>query len=250
MAAAANPSHSSTVVLFGGNGFVGTEVAHQLVAQGLRVVAVSRTGTMPVHLQNGDSDWPKQVEWLAGDATQPDPALLADAQTVVLLVGSPPLPTFSQSAFEQQRDNNALPNCRAIEAAAEAGVTHIVLLSAYIPAALQRQSFGYYVGKQQSLAAAEQFASTSSQHGATVLKPSGIYGVRYTPSGRAIPINSVMKPIAALQQCLPSSLQSLLPATLVSVQSVAAAVVAAVNNSNDRGHFTVISNQQLVEGDY
>ena len=238
------------IIIFGGNGFVGTEIARQLTAQGIKAIAVSRKGTMPAHLQQGNEQWPQQVDWRCGDATQPHDDLPTDAQAVICLVGSPPVPTFSQSAFEQQLYNNAVPNCKAIEWAQQKGIQHIVLLAAHLPAVLQRDGFGYYLGKQRSIEAAKSFANTSAQHSAAVLMPSGIYGKRHTTSGKAIPLDCVMKPIAKLQQVLPAAIKPYLPETLVAVQSVAAAAVAAATNEKYKGSFSVLSNQQIVDGDF
>ena len=58
-----------SVVVFGGNGFVGTNILKVLVARGIPAVSVSRTGTAPTHLK--EEGWARKVKWIAGDALNP-----------------------------------------------------------------------------------------------------------------------------------------------------------------------------------
>lgn len=61
------------VAVFGGTGFVGSAVCERLVKKGYSVKAVSRRGVNP----RPDDDVLEQVQWVAGDAT--DPAVVKDA---------------------------------------------------------------------------------------------------------------------------------------------------------------------------
>jgi hypothetical protein len=58
-----------SVVVFGGNGFVGSNVLKALVARGVPAVSVSRGGDPPPHLAN--APWARRVKWTAGDALEP-----------------------------------------------------------------------------------------------------------------------------------------------------------------------------------
>ncbi|MGB5324395.1 MAG: NAD-dependent epimerase/dehydratase family protein, partial [Pseudomonadales bacterium] len=216
-----------------GNGFVGTHAAQQLVLRGAKVRCISRSGTMPVHLQK--EDWAQAVEWQAGDAGHAEPEWFDDARAVVTLVGSPPLPTFSRSAYAHQLMMNSKPNCQAIEAARIAGVKKLVLMGAAIPRPLQTERFAYYAGKQRSQAAAEAFAQASPAHSAWVLQPSNMYGTRHSAGGLPIPLAPLMAPLAKI-----------LPAYFVAVNKVAACICDAILGDNAAANgLRVISQQQL-----
>ncbi len=185
---------SHRIAIYGGNGFIGSHIAEHLSAHDLCVLCLSRTGHKPVYLR--DQAWSEEVRWCVGDANEPNIKLLSSANTLVCAVGSPPLPTFSQDAFDAKIHSNGTVNVNAIRAAGEAGVKQLVLISAKIPWPLQRDSFAYTKGKRMSEAAATEFANLSPEHQALILRPGVVYGTRYTQSGRAIPLGTVMGPLA------------------------------------------------------
>lgn len=231
------------IVLFGGNGFVGTAIAEELVASNAQVVCVSRTGVMPAQLKN--QAWAEQVEWHQGDALHPEHAVFDDAQAVVALVGSPPIPTFSKRAFENQLMMNSEPNLAVIKALTDSNTRRLVLLSAHIPKVMQTDKFAYAKGKRLCEEAAEQFANRSADHTAIVLKPSGIYGVRYTKAGKPINLAVIMRPIAALQGGLPDSISQFLPESLVSIKAVAK-VAARSCLDDQKGVYKIINNNDII----
>lgn len=235
------------VILFGGNGFVGTAVAEKLVQQGVQVVCVSRHGSKPVHLEKSGAEWANQALWIKGDGAKPEMAVFEGATAVVSLVGSPPVPTFTSKAYEYQLYMNSVPNIGAIEGAKAAGVKHVVLMGAHIPSILKSDRFAYFRGKHLSRETAEAFADTSEQHSAAVIQPSAIYGVRHTVHGRRINIGLFMRPIAVLHNALPAFIKKVLPEPFVSVDTVAQCVVNACLQKQYRGKFTVISNTDIPE---
>lgn len=235
----------SKIILFGGNGFVGTAIAEELVYQGLNPVCVSRTGAMPMHLH--DTDWAQQVEWLKGDALDPDPNLLMDAVAVVALIGSPPVPTFSKTAYARQLAMNSDPNLAVINAMTHSSLTRLVLMGAHLPKIAQTDKFAYAKGKRLCEEAAMAFAKLSDQHTSVVLKPTAIYGVRHSQTGKPINVAAVMRPAAKLQSMIPTNMGRFLPERLVSVSSVAGAAVKACLDDEFVGKFTVLTNQQIVD---
>lgn len=232
----------SKIVLFGGNGFVGTAIAEELIHQGITPVCVSRTGSMPMYLNQ--TEWAEEAEWIQGDALDPDPRLFNDVLAVVTLIGSPPVPTFSKLAYQKQLAMNSEPNLAVIRATAETNVKRLVVLGAHLPEMIQTDKFAYAKGKRLCEEAAQEFADKFDQHTAVVLKPTAIYGVRHNSSGRPINIGLAMKPIANLQSMLP---KKYLPETLVSVHAVANATVNACLNQSLAGQFSVITNQQIID---
>jgi nucleoside-diphosphate-sugar epimerase len=237
------------VAVFGGNGFVGVHVLERLAGKGIDCICISRTGEVPVHLRKSEPSWVDTVDWVKGDASRPDVSLLGQAGVVITLVGSPPVPTFTKEAKKQQVFMNGDTNVGAIEGAALAGVKRVVLLGAYMPKLLQTSRFGYYVGKQKAFEAARQFALLSAEHSAVVLRPTAIYGTRYTAKGRPIALDPLMGPVAKIQLSLPRFVRNRLPKTLVSVDQVATVLAnAAISPPQNNEPFTIIENEQILTG--
>jgi len=209
------------VVVYGGNGYVGTRVAKNLAESNAHAICLSRTGHKPVHLRN--EEWSNQVCWSKGDASTPDKKFLASADSLVCLVGSAPTPTFSKAAFEQKVFSNGITNATAIKAAGEAGVKKIVLLGAQIQ------------GKELALNAAKEFAQLSDEHSAIVFQPGMIYGRRYLASGKSIPLNVLVGPMPFL-----------LSKQFVSVEKLATRIVeVTLSDGPHTGEFTIIKNADI-----
>ena len=241
----ANSSTPTRLLVYGGNGFVGSKVLELAAIRGAICTSVSRSGKMPAQLEQLRPLWLNQVTWVVGDALHPDPLLVASADVIVCLVGSPPLPTFNQRAFEQQVMTNGSANASVIAEAQRQGVKRLVLLSAHIPALMRSSRFGYYVGKQQAIEAAADYIRASADNAATVIYPSAIYGTRYTGGGTAIPLGLFMSPVAWVMRCLPVAVSQFLPESPVRLQQVATAVVDAAM-AVERCGLTVVENQDLV----
>ena len=221
------------VVVYGGNGYVGTRVAKNLADSNAHAICLSRTGHKPVHLRN--EEWSNQVCWSKGDASTPDKKFLASADSLVCLVGSAPTPTFSKAAFEQKVFSNGITNATAIKAAGEAGVKKIVLLGAQIPWPLDSQKLAYAQGKELALNAAKEFAQLSDEHSAVVFQPGMIYGRRYLASGKSIPLNVLVGPMPFL-----------LSKQFVSVEKLATRIVeVTLSDGPHTGEFTIIKNADI-----
>ena len=203
------------IVIYGGNGFVGSHIAKGRSEYELCTLCLSRTGHKPAHLR--DQPWSEKVKWCCGDASEPNVKLLSSADAMICCVGSPPLPTFSKSAYEQQVFNNGITNANAIKAAGEAGCTRVILISAHIPSLMNRDSFGYAKGKKLAEEAAHSFSKLSDQHSAVILRPGVIYGTRHTIAGKPIPLGTMMRPFGKL-----------LPSQFVSVDRLAKRVTNAL----------------------
>ena len=61
------------LVVFGGNGFVGTRVCEEALNTGLAVVSISRSGA-----PKATSHWTSQVDWLNVSILTPSPRNIAD----------------------------------------------------------------------------------------------------------------------------------------------------------------------------
>lgn len=220
------PSPNAQILLvFGGTGYVGCKVLEVAASRGIACRSVSRSGQIPAHLRGSSASWLTSVEWIKGDASCPEPGLFQGVSAVIGLVGSPPVPTFSQTAFEQQLLMNGTTQAAVVEAAKSSSANRVVVLGAHIPKLLRSKKFAYYLGKEMALQAAMEFAALSPKHSAAVLRPSAIYGTRHTRSGTPIPLGFIMAPIAWLMSRMPQFITRHLPASPVAVEKVATAIV-------------------------
>ena len=220
------------VAIYGGNGFVGTHVSKYLAQRKISTVALSRTGHKPLHIK--DQQWSESVRWCKGDASTPDAKLLQTVDVLVLLVGSPPLPTFSKESYDRQVFMNGTTNVNAIKGATDAGVKRIVLVGARIPWPINTDKFGYAKGKRLALEAAQEFAKQSEQHSATVIKPGAIYGKRYLSNGKVVPLDWFMAPMAKL-----------MPWQFVSVDAIANRIASIAIEHGDASGLTIIENSDI-----
>lgn len=226
-------SNKAKIAVYGGNGFVGTHVAEQLASRNICTVCLSRSGHKPVHLK--DADWSESVRWCKGDASQPDTELLSSVTTLISLVGSPPLPTFSQEAYEHQMFINGTTNVNAINAAAETGVKRLVVLGAKVPFPFNSDRFAYAKGKKMALEAATAFADLSEDHSAVVLQPGVIFGTRYLKSGKPLALGTFLNPISKI-----------MPWQLISVERVASRIVdAALSEEPYQGKLTILPHKEI-----
>ncbi len=225
--------HKKKIIIYGGNGFVGTHAAELLVNAGAQVICLSRNGYKPIYLK--DTPWSTKARWCKGDASQPDTELLASADAVVCCVGSPPLPTFTEQSYQRQLFMNGTSCVNAIEGAKKAGCKKIILMNAQIPFPLKSKRFAYYQGKKMALQAAQAFADTSEQHTAIVLQPGMITGKRMLEHGKAIRLDWLTAPISWL-----------MPWQFVSVNRVAQRICHAANNQQPYyGNCTVLRNRDI-----
>ena len=229
------------VVVFGGNGFVGSKVLEQLV-RGAAVleeeertfVSVSRSGVVPAHLKTEPRA--QRVTWSKGDAMDPESCLglLADASAVVVSVGSPPLPFVD---YDAQFAANGTANETILSAAKKVpSMKKAVLVNATMPSWAPK---GYRDGK---LAAEEAAKALSENFSVTILKPSAIYGTRHLQNGMPLPLWPALAPVSWLLEkgkplcdrasgAFPSLFDGVL-APPVPVDALASAAVHALTQSS------------------
>jgi nucleoside-diphosphate-sugar epimerase len=175
------------------------------------------------------------VRWCKGDASDPDTQLLQRLNGLVTLVGSPPLPTFSEEAYDEQVFINGTTNANAIKAAGEAGIKRVVLLGAQLPFFMRGEKFGYAEGKKIAMKAAQDFSELSSEHRAIVIQPGIIYGRRYQKNGNSVPLGMIFKPMSWI-----------MPWQFVSVEKVAERIATEMLCEDpNRAQFIVIKNSQI-----
>lgn len=221
------------VAIYGGNGFVGTHIAKALTTRGISVVCLSRTGHKPIHLVN--ETWSESVRWCKGDASSPSLDCLKQVDVVISTVGSPPIPTFSQEAYDKQLFANGTSNVQLIETSLAAGIKRLVIIGANIPWPLNRDSFAYAKGKKMAFESAEKFSQHSSDHCALVLQPGTIMGKRFTTTGKCIPLDTFLGPLGMI-----------LPGQFVSVERIANRITdELLTPSSMTQNFKVIKNRDI-----
>lgn len=151
------------VVVFGGNGFVGTQVCKALVGMGLKVAAINRSGA-----PREREDWMAGVDFLAADVFEPEAwrSVLHGTVGVVAAIGA-----FGNHEFMKKVNGDA--NVLVAHEAAMMGVQRMVFVSATFPpfpATIPLR--GYIEGKESAEKAVREYFPTSH----TILKPSVVYG--------------------------------------------------------------------------
>ena len=221
------------VVIYGGNGFVGTHLAERLACEDVSIVCLSRSGHKPLHLHN--QPWSENVRWCKGDANYPDNILLAKADVVVIMVGSAPVPTLSKEAFDEQLKSNGLAPCKVIKCAKEIGVKRIILMGAHVPFFLNSKNFAYARGKKMALDAAESFANISDSHSAVVVQPGAIYGKRHLSSGKVLPLDTLLYPFTKIA-----------PSQFTCIKNLSNCLADIIVNGKDyAGKFTLIKPEHI-----
>ena len=133
-----------SLLVFGGNGYVGSHVCQEALAEGIPVTSISRSGKP----SNDDREWVEQVEWLQADAMHPETysERLKSCLAVVSCIG-----LISTSSAAMQKVNGDA-NIAIINAAADAGVSRFAYISAHdyqFPGDLLVMK-GYFQGKRDS----------------------------------------------------------------------------------------------------
>jgi nucleoside-diphosphate-sugar epimerase len=161
------------LIVFGGNGYVGTHVCQEALRCGLPVTSISRSGRP----SNESAAWADQVTWARGDALQASSykELLKNCLGVVSCIG------LISSSQEDMKRVNGDANEEIIGAAAEAGVQRLAYISAHdyqFPGDLMVLK-GYFEGKRQ----AEAVLREKFPEGGAGMKPPEARKSRFTDAG-------------------------------------------------------------------
>jgi nucleoside-diphosphate-sugar epimerase len=244
--AASSEKEVTSLLVLGGNGFVGSATCAAAVAAGLSVSSYSRSG-MPAWVQalsetERDGHWSSQVQWLSGDVF--DHAQLAEAMpaggAVVSSIGA-----FGSHEFMLRMNGEATVG--AVSVAQRSDVARFVFISAHDYGSPVRQLVpGYFDGKY----AAEAAVSDAFGEDAGIsLRCSALFGPRKVGT-TTIPLQLLGVPLRAAGGLLPAPVQSVPLLNLVAVkwlqvEEVAAAAVKAAISSGVRG--PLLSVDQIAE---
>lgn len=212
------------LIVFGGNGFVGTRVCEEALQTGLAVVSISRSGAPK---SAPSASWTSQVDWLSADAFETEQwrDQLQGAVGVVTCLGG-----FGSNEFMLKINGEA--NVGVIREAARAGVPRCAFVSVHD---YQFPGFvlsGYFQGKRN----AEHAMAEAYPDQGVCLRPGFIHGTRYVSGGVGIPLSTIGSPLEKALGYLPARSLAKLPiggAAFVpptSVQAIAKAAVAAATD--------------------
>ncbi|CUG25968.1 Hypothetical protein, putative [Bodo saltans] len=210
------------LIIFGGNGFVGSQVAKTALLSGWNVVVACRSGAPKV---GAGESWTTQAQFVAIDAlSRPHvKELLADhpdTTAVISCVGS-----LTTDTVEARRTNGDATINVAAAVSERSTIQKLVFVSAADLKPVNSLLAGYYHGKR----AAESAMLENLQSRSVILRPAMIYGSPFTP------LAIVGAPLRALFE----PLQSIAPFTIItppiSVGEVASAAVYACQESSVTG---------------
>ncbi|XP_056691644.1 uncharacterized protein At1g32220, chloroplastic isoform X2 [Spinacia oleracea] len=213
------PPPSEKLLIFGGNGFVGSHICKEALEHGLSVASMSRSGRPSVN-----EAWADRVSWHKGDLFSPETIkdALDGVSSVISCVGG-----FGSNA--QMYKTNGAANMNAIRAAAEKGVKRFVYISAADFGMVNYILQGYYEGKR----AAETELLTKFPYGGVILRPGFIYGTRRVGSMK-LPLGVIGSPLEmVLQHAKPLTQIPLVGPLLTPPVNVTAVAKVAVRAATD-----------------
>mmetsp|Transcript_28096 Transcript_28096/g.47497 ORF Transcript_28096/g.47497 Transcript_28096/m.47497 type:complete len:260 (+) Transcript_28096:79-858(+) len=208
------------IIVFGGNGYIGQNVANRALSLGLEVTSISRSGP-PTHPIDGYAPgWVNQVTWEKGDVLDFSPcvdwkSVLKEKDGAVSCIGA-----FGSNEFMEKLNGHA--NVNIAKLSSEAGLKNLVFISAdgdHVPSFILP---GYFNGKRL----ADQAVSKYFRGAGVILKPGFVHGPRKIGS-ITLPLHWVGRPLEWLLCSTGlSTLNALSSALPVSVEDVAIAAVA------------------------
>ena len=205
---------------------MGTHVCQQALKLGGDVISVSRSGR-PSWLTPSSHPWADSVQWVQGDALDPEQQgwgdVLAGATGVVSTLG-----TFGTNT--EMYTVCGLANMKLMDVAVAAGIPRFSFISVHdyqFPGGWHTKDFllkGYFQGKRE----AEIHLAKTFPDGGVAIRPGMIYGTRH--AGRmTVPLQLIGAPLAAALKLLPT--QSLAEMPIIGAAFVPPVSVTAVGRA-------------------
>eukprot|EP00924_Labyrinthula_sp_SR-Ha-C_P002330 snap_masked-scaffold_16-processed-gene-0.35-mRNA-1 protein AED:1.00 eAED:1.00 QI:0/0/0/0/1/1/3/0/282 len=201
------------VAVFGASGFVGKSILCCLRDLEAETFAFSRKTVIPSHLNHLLIQ--RKMHWMKYEEKDPFKDKVYDS--VIISIGSPPLPTLSQEAYDRKVYENGHIPSKIIEAAERIGIKKVVLVNAHLPSLTPS---AYRDGKLMARNRVKEFAQKEGSTGIVVC-PNVIYGIRNEIVAKTeipIPLTPVLWPMnLALKGLKATGISNKLESTFPSV---------------------------------
>eukprot|EP01083_Nonionella_stella_P172692 593457_1 len=183
----------NTVIVVGGNGYIGSRMCEQAILNGFNVISISRSGVKPSWLST--SVWAEKVQWAKGDALEIDsmrPYFNSNSiRAVISCVGC----FHWRNSVMQKICGDT--NINACNLAKECNIDRFVFVSSWRPSHLLGKWNpcrlitipGYFGGK---LRAEECVESNYGDHGVS-FRPGMVLGVRHISESKSVPLEGIGK---------------------------------------------------------
>jgi nucleoside-diphosphate-sugar epimerase len=218
------------MIVFGGNGFVGSRVTQAAIESGWKVIVACRSGA-PTTVAASEL-WAYHAQYVAIDAlSRPQVMELLDdhpdTSVIVSCIGA-----LTTDNVDGRRLNGDATINMAAALYERKGIKKLVFVSAADLQPVNLLLKGYYQGKR----AAERAMLENIESRSAILRPAFIYGNRtITPPGVMVPLGLLGAPMRAVFQ----PLHRLIPLSIltppISVEEVASAAVYACQEPSVTG---------------
>lgn len=166
----------NTIVVFGGNGYVGSRICEEGIKEGYKVISVSRSGKKPLWLSS-KCEWANNVNWAKGDGSNISTyeSYIKNIRGVVSCIGGF---HYNQSIMEQINGDINVNVCKESK---KNNVKRFVYISADRTIEFIGKYFinGYFKGKTKSEIAVSEIYGNNG----VSFKAGAISGTRYIFNG-------------------------------------------------------------------
>jgi nucleoside-diphosphate-sugar epimerase len=227
------------LVIYGGNGFVGSHIAQKALKANWKVVIACRSGR-PV---NEKEPWVQQVKWVSSDALD-RPGVYSvlnehsDAEAVISCVG-----VLTRNHKMAKRVNGDANSNIAAAVYESKTIRRMVLVSAAVIWPPSYFLSGYYEGKRRAILA---MRDGLGDRGVTLL-PGMVYGPRFF-KGIYLPLNAIGVPLGLVSRPIHSLTGWSLFTPPIHVDTLAEAAVYAAANASVTGAHDYQGMLNLSEG--
>ena len=168
---------SNDIVVFGGNGYVGSRICEEAILQGYNVTSISRSGMKPLWISNKKDSWVNKVNWVKGDGSDTSTFInyIRNIRGVVSCIGAF---HYKQSVMEYINGDININVCKE---SSKNGVQRFVYISAdkTIEWFGKYMISGYFNGKLKTENAINEYFSDNG----VALRAGAVNGTRYALNG-------------------------------------------------------------------
>jgi nucleoside-diphosphate-sugar epimerase len=228
------------LIVFGGNGFVGSEVCRVALRQSWNVIVACRSGE-PVGYQRRE-EWATRVSFVKIDALVREQVsdFLNDHQDAHAVINCIGLLTLDKRLGRRVNGDPCINIAAAIVDRPQ--ISKFVFVSAAAMAPVDSLLLsGYYYGKR----AGEKAITENLGARGAILRPGFVYGPRALHNGGSVPLQLIGRPLEMVMKPIHAFLPFGLLTPPVSVTAVARAAVFCAEVAENRGIYEVSGINEL-----